>query len=172
MAVGRQSEAGTVGDPYGPVLGKAGRVPPPPEGKIYVRDPAAASAQAIKDAVAVYEATGAEVPEHLAELAAALSDEVDDVIIEVDSDFGAEPGRYTETAAEAEEEAEAEAEEEAEEEAEAEEAVEESEEAQEADLEEFTVAELKEELDALGVEYDPRARKGELIELVRQAEEA
>jgi arginyl-tRNA synthetase len=157
-------------------LGKAGRVPPPPEGKIYVRDPAAASAQAIKDAVAVYEATGAEVPEHLAELAAGLSEEVDDVIIEVDSDFGAEPGRYTETAAEeeaeAEVEAEAEAEVEAEEEAEAEEAVEESEEAQEADLEEFTVAELKEELDALGVEYDPRARKAELIELVRQAEEA
>ena len=110
--------AETVGDPYGPVLGKAGRVPPPPEGKIYVRDPAAASAQAIKDAVAVYEATGAEVPEHLAELAAGLSEEVDDVIIEVDSDFGAEPGRYTETAAEAEEEAEAEAEEEAEAEAE------------------------------------------------------
>jgi hypothetical protein len=44
--------------------------------------------------------------------------------------------------------------------------------ADEDDLEGFTVAELKEELDALGVEYDPKARKADLIELVRQAEDA
>jgi hypothetical protein len=34
----------------------------------------------------------------------------------------------------------------------------------------LTVAELKEELDSLGVEYPASARKAELIELLRQAE--
>jgi HeH/LEM domain-containing protein len=39
------------------------------------------------------------------------------------------------------------------------------------DLDNFTVAELKEELDALGVEYNPKAHKAELLELVKKAEE-
>jgi hypothetical protein len=154
-------------------LGTAGRVPPAPEGMIYVRDPAAASAKAIKDAVALFEATGTEVPEHLAELAAALGGDVDDVIIEVESDFPVEPGRYTELEGAPEPEvvepeealpepepepepAEPEPEPEAEEEFE--------------ELGEFTVAELKDQLDALGVEYPSSARKAELIALVQQAE--
>jgi hypothetical protein len=60
--------------------------------------------------------------------------------------------------------------EEAEEEAEEEEAEEEKESTEEEALEEFTVSELKEELDSLGVEYPPHARKAELIELVQKAE--
>jgi arginyl-tRNA synthetase len=63
------------------------------------------------------------------------------------------------------------AKEEAAEEADEEQAEEQAEEQPESDeLESFTVAELKEELDSLGVEYDPKAHKADLIELVRQAE--
>jgi HeH/LEM domain len=170
MAVGRKGHAAPVADPYGPVPGYAGRVPPAPTpGYIYVRDPAAASAKAVRDAVARFEATGAEVPEHLAELAAALGEEPDDVIIEVLSGFGAESGRYT-VAEPAEPEAEPpepepEAEPQPPPEGEPDEADDD-----EAGLEDFTIAELKAELDALGVEYDPRARKADLIELIKKAE--
>lgn len=167
MAVGRESKT-AVADPYGPELGKAGRVPVAPPGKIYVRDPAAAESEAIKEAVERFKAAGQDVPEHLVELAAKLPDGADDVIVEVDSDFPGEPGRYSEDAAEVQV-AEVVAEDEISQgQAEAVEEVEAADEDEE--LEGFTIAELKDELDRLGVEYDAHARKAELVELVKKAE--
>ena len=163
--------------------GRFGRTSPPPEGKVFVRDPAAANAKAVRDAVATFEAAGQEVPEHLAAVAGELG-EPTDVVIEVDSGRQVESGRYTACPGEPEPVpepvaappdpqpefvAEPEPEPVPEPVAEPEPVPEAQPAADEDDLEDFTVAELKAELDALGVTYDPRARKADLIKLVEQS---
>src|ERR1700756_1185717 len=47
------------------IQGRDGRLPAPPKGDLYVRDPIAARAKAIRDRVAMYKEQGREVPEHL-----------------------------------------------------------------------------------------------------------
>jgi hypothetical protein len=132
-------------DPAG--HGRAGREKAAPRGVVYVRDQERERAASIRAAVAQFEAVGEEVPEHLAALAAELPEE--------------EPEPEAEVEAEAEPEGETEAEEET---------AEPEEEGEEVDLEGWTVAELKDALEQAGVEYDPRARKADLIELLEQAE--
>ena len=205
-----------------------GRTAPPPVGKIFVRDPAAASARAVRDAVERFEAAGEEVPKHLARLAAGLGED-SPVYVEVDSDFPPEAGRYFELVVP--EDLRSDSEREADEQAAAARAelaarpepepepvaepvaepepvvVDEEVDADEPepvvvrlpsaklaegslsgslepvsenghpadsgsslDLEEFTVAELKAELDRQRIAYDPRARKPELIDLVKNSE--
>jgi hypothetical protein len=57
MAVGRKQVPATTG--------MFGRVSAAPEGGIYVRDPEAAEANAIRERVAAFEAAGEKVPKHL-----------------------------------------------------------------------------------------------------------
>jgi hypothetical protein len=57
MAVGRKQVPAATG--------MFGRVSAPPEGGIYVRDPEAAEAKAIRERVAAFEAAGEKVPKHL-----------------------------------------------------------------------------------------------------------
>ena len=67
------------------VSGKAGRISPPPEGGLYVRDVEAARAHALAERVQAFKDAGEDVPEGLAALAAEseVSDE-DEVINLVD----------------------------------------------------------------------------------------
>lgn len=48
--------------------GNEGRLPAPPKGEMYIRDPEAARAQAIRERVAMYKGQGKPVPEHLQHL--------------------------------------------------------------------------------------------------------
>jgi hypothetical protein len=50
------------------IKGQDGRMPAPPKGDLYVRDPIAARAKAIRDRVALYKEQKKDVPEHLQEL--------------------------------------------------------------------------------------------------------
>jgi hypothetical protein len=51
---------------------KPGRIAAAPRGSVFVRDPAEERAKAIRTAVERFESSGAQVPEHLAHLAAGL----------------------------------------------------------------------------------------------------
>lgn len=141
-----------------------GRSGPPPEGKIAVRDKAASRAAAVSAQIQVFEDIGEEVPEHLAAQLVEVEGDDGDAIVLVDSDFPAaestepetEPATETETEPEPETEPAPEPEPEPEPEP-AEEVI---------DYEEFTIPELKAELEALGVEYPSTARKADLISLV------
>jgi hypothetical protein len=65
MAVGRKQVPATTG--------MFGRVSAAPEGGIYVRDPEAAEANAIRERVAAFEAAGEKVPKHLQTMLAKVS---------------------------------------------------------------------------------------------------
>jgi hypothetical protein len=65
MAVGRRQVPATTG--------MFGRVSAAPEGGIYVRDPEAAEANAIRERVAAFEAAGEKVPKHLQTMLAKIS---------------------------------------------------------------------------------------------------
>lgn len=78
MAAGRTPVDQTV-EPRGgyvtAIVGQDGRLPAPPEGDLYVRDPRAARAKAIRDRVQMYKDQQKEVPEHLQRLFDELPDE-------------------------------------------------------------------------------------------------
>jgi hypothetical protein len=63
MAIGRGERS--VPESYFVGQGYYGRIAPPPEGDIFVRDPAAARAEAIRAKVALFKRHGEPVPEHL-----------------------------------------------------------------------------------------------------------
>ncbi len=68
MAVGRKpTDQSTEPRPgyVSALQGRDGRTPAPPEGELYVRDPAAARADAIREKVALYKSQGLPIPEHL-----------------------------------------------------------------------------------------------------------
>jgi hypothetical protein len=134
-----------VPDPTGPG-GRQRRNPPPPGGSHYVRDEARDRAESIRTAVAQYEAVGAEVPDHLASLAAELPEPEPEPEEEPE---GAEAG-----AEEAETETETEPNGD-----------------EEDSWEDLTVAELRTELDSMGIEVPPHAKKADLIELIVNAAE-
>ena len=144
-------------------LGRFGRTPPPPPGKMYVRDPDAAWAASIIDGVDRHKHAGVPVPDHLVELAKSLPAEPGDVVVLVDDDFGiplepfasAEPMTGAPPDNEPEEQP----------------SLWDEEEAATADLEGWTVAELKDALEQVGVEYPASARKHELIALLEEAEQ-
>lgn len=56
------------------VQGRDGRIQAPPRGDMYVRDPRAARAQAIRDRVAQFKEQGIEIPDHLQKLFDELPD--------------------------------------------------------------------------------------------------
>jgi hypothetical protein len=127
-----------------PGSGRVGREQAAPRGTVYVRDQEKERAASIRAAIAQFQAVGEPVPDHLQSLFDGLPDELK-------ADPEPEP--------EAEE---VESEEEiGEPEAEAEE---------EADLESFTVAELRAELESLGVEIPPGSRKADLVALLESVE--
>jgi hypothetical protein len=147
--------------PAAPVAGRFGRMPAPPPGKMWVRDPQVGWALSIQAGVDRYKLAGERVPDHLVELAAQLPADLPDTsTCLVDDDFGpplppfgsAEPM----TAAQPE--------------AEPAPSLWEAEAVEQPDLEGWTVAELKDALDQVGVEYPAGARKAELIELLQEAE--
>lgn len=65
------------------VAGQAGRMQVPPEGGMFVRDPAAARAQAIRDKVALFQREGLPVPPHLQSLLDGLPVGEDDSAVEL-----------------------------------------------------------------------------------------
>jgi hypothetical protein len=150
------------------VAGKAGRISAPPEGGLYVRDAVAARARAVAERVQAYESVGVEVPGGLEALAAEVEVGEDDELINlVDAETGellaeaevveVEDDGPTEEEVVDEEEPAEEFEEEAEEEAEG------------IDVESLTVAQLRAELDLLGVEHDAGDRKADLQQKLRAA---
>jgi hypothetical protein len=157
MAIGRESVAPRE---VRLVVGKAGRLSAPPQGGLYVRDVQVARARAVAERVEALEAAGLEVPEELAALAAecAVSDE-DEVVDLVDALTGELLAEGDATVDE-----DAPIEEEVVEELEGPEPVE-----REVDVESLTVAELRSELDALGVEHSHEDRKPDLQAKLRDA---
>ena len=142
-------------------------MPPPPPGKMWVRNPDTAWALSVMDAVERYTAVGVLVPEHLERLACRIGpDTPPDAVELVDSDFGvplppfasAEPAGVPPAVEDEVEVAEQEA------------GLWAAEETTGPDLEGWTVAELKDALDQLGIDYPASARKHELIGLLSEAE--
>jgi hypothetical protein len=147
-----------------PVVGRFGRVPPPPPGKMWVRNPAVAWGHSIVQAVERYKQAGEPVPEHLASLAEKLPADLPDSSVElVDDDFGVPPPPFASaepiTAAGTEPEPEPQP------------SLWDQDETEQPDLEGWTVAELKDALEQVGVEYPASARKHELIALLEEAEQ-
>jgi hypothetical protein len=143
-------------------LGRFGRTPPAPPGKMYVRDPAAGWAHSIVEAVQRHKDAEAVVPQHLVALAAALPAELPDIVVLVDDDFGVPPPPFA-SAQPLTPEPEAVPDEQP--------SLWDEEEATEIDLEGWTVPELKDALAQLGVDYPASARKHELIALLQEAQE-
>jgi hypothetical protein len=181
MAVGRESKTVAPRE-VEIVAGRAGRISAPPEGGLFVRDVEAARARAVQERVKAIEASGGEVPEELAAMAAELEIGEDDELInlvdavtgellaEADTEVDEVDGpteeevvdeEVPEPEPETEPEAEAEAEPEAEAEAEPE--------AEVFDVETLTVAELRTELDSLGIEHTHEDRKADLQQKLRDA---
>jgi len=165
MAVGRESKAVAPRE-VEIVAGKAGRISPPPEGGLYVRDVEAARARAQQERVKAFEEADEEVPEGLAALAAECEvsddDELIDLVdamtgellaeadvVEIDDDGPTEEQVADEEEPEAEPEPEPQAE--------------------VFDVESLTVAELRTELDSLGIEHTHEDRKADLQEKLRDA---
>jgi hypothetical protein len=173
MAVGRSKQVSP--EEVSVVSGKAGRLSAPPEGGLYVRDVAAARARAVAERVAAFEAVGLEVPEELAAMAAEfqVSDE-DEVINLVDAVTGEllaegavdEVGVVLEEIAAGQPPLAPEPEPEPEPELQPE-VVDVG--SVPFDVDSLTVAELKAELDLLGVEHDVHDRKADLQEKLRAA---
>ena len=144
-----------------PAPGRFGRMPPPPPGKIWVRNPDTGWALSIVAGVERFKAVGEQVPDHLVELAGLLPADLPESSVElVDSDFvelppyaSAEPM----TAAPAAE-------------PDVQPSLWETETEAGVYLEGWTVAELKSALDDLEVDYPAGARKTELIALLQEAE--
>jgi hypothetical protein len=144
-----------------PAPGRFGRMPPPPPGKIWVRNPQVGWGLSIVEAVQRFTDAGLAVPEHLVELAGLLPADLPESSVElVDSDFvelppyaSAEPM----TAAPAAE-------------PDVQPSLWDTETEAGVDLEGWTVAELKSALDDLEVDYPADARKTELIALLQEAE--
>ena len=139
--------------------GRFGRMPPPPPGKIWVRNQRVAWELSIIAAVERFTAVGELVPQHLERLAATIGPDTPEVAFELaDSDFGVPPAPFASaqplTAAPDEQPS-----------------LWDEEEAAGVDLEGWTVPELKDALDQLGVDYPASARKAELIALLEQAEQ-
>jgi hypothetical protein len=85
MAVGR-TESGHGSTAEGEARareGVYGRIAPPPDGAIYIRDPAAARAEAIREQYALYQVNGLDVPAHLQ----ALYDELATPATDLDVDL-------------------------------------------------------------------------------------
>lgn len=73
-------------------LGEFGRMPAPPPGYYWMQDPAVAAGLAIRASIALYDVLGLEIPDHLAELNAAVPDQLpDDPYLLVEDDFGIPP---------------------------------------------------------------------------------
>ena len=143
-------------------LGRFGRTPPAPPGKMYVRDPVAGWAHSIVEAVQRHKDAGAVVPQHLVALAAALPAELPDIVVLVDDDFGVPPPPFASAQPLTDAPGEAPPEQPS---------LWDEEEAADVDLEGWTVPELKVALAQLGVDYPASARKHELIALLQEAEE-
>lgn len=79
MAIGREPKSAHLEV----VEGKTGRLPAAPHGDMYVRDPAAARAQAIREKVALLHRHGQEVPQYLQALFDALDAQNDEAAIEL-----------------------------------------------------------------------------------------
>jgi hypothetical protein len=148
-----------------PAPGRFGRMPPPPPGKIWVRNPDTGWALSIVAGVERFKAVGEQVPDHLVELARSVPGELPDTAtVAVDSDFGvplpafasAEPmGAAGSSEAEPDEQP----------------SLWDTEASEGVDLEGWTVTELKNALDDLEVDYPANARKSELIALLEEAEQ-
>jgi hypothetical protein len=144
-------------------VGRFGRTPAPPPGKLYVRDPQVGWALSVVAAVQKFKDAGVPVPEHLVSLVEQLPDDLPDTsTILIDSDFvplepygSAEPMGGPPPAAEPDDQP----------------SLWDQEQTETVDLEGWTVAELKDALDQVGVEYPANARKQELIELLEEAEQ-
>jgi len=148
----------------GPVFGKFGVVSAAPPGKIWVRDPEVAWGQSIQETVQRFKAVGERVPDHLVALAERVpADLPESSTVLADSDFGVPPAPYASAeplgaAPPVEPEPE-------------QPSLWDQEETEQPDLEGWTVAELKDALDQVGVEYPASARKSELIQLLEEAEQ-
>ena len=143
--------------------GRFGRMPPPPPGKIWVRNQRVAWELSIIAAVERFTAVGELVPQHLERLACTIGPDTPQTAFELaDSDFGiplepfASAQPLTDAAGEAPPE---------------QPSLWDEEEAAGVDLEGWTVPELKDALAQLGVDYPASARKAELIALLQEAEE-
>ena len=76
-------------------LGRFGRVPAAPPGTLYVRDPDAVRSVSIKAQVALYGELGEPVPQHLADLAAALPAVDDPDIVQIETGAGSPVSEVT-----------------------------------------------------------------------------
>lgn len=87
MAVGRTPVTQTTegkGGYISAIKGQDGRLPAPPKGDLYVRDPIAARAKSIRDRVAMFKEQHRPVPEHLQKLFDELPPEATDDNLEVE----------------------------------------------------------------------------------------
>jgi hypothetical protein len=86
MAVGREpvAQTGELKDGYvSAVSGRDGRLPVAPKGDLYVRDPGAARAEAIRERVAMHKRHGTPIPDHLQMLYDRLPPEGDNEDVEL-----------------------------------------------------------------------------------------